>query len=218
MIFLVQFVSCLLYFVEKKLITGSLGPRKNVSRSLACLSELDHSGNYRINHVFRLAESKCYREAISKCVTCVFVTLVSCEVKFKSKLVLFSGVLLISRMDELNELKGYGESLGLNDSELTDFIKQQQGIQRGERQAQRERELEKIKLNSQAEIEKERLNFDLEREKMKTDIEKMKIEKQSNIFEEAKFKIGHVSPKIPKLPVFDDSHDEMNIFLSRFEK
>lgn len=41
-------------------------------------------------------------------------------------------------MDELNELKGYCGSLGLKDSELTDFIRKQQAIQIDERQAQKE--------------------------------------------------------------------------------
>ena len=53
------------------------------------------------------------------------------------------------------------------------------------------RELEKIKVNSQAEIEKERLHFELEREKLMADVEKIKIEGPSESFEETRVK-GHV--------------------------
>ena len=57
-----------------------------------------------------------------------------------------------------------------------------------------------MKVNSQADIEKERLNVELEREKLKADAERIKIERSSESFEETRVK-GHVSPKIPKLPV-----------------
>ncbi|XP_062603479.1 uncharacterized protein LOC134265246 [Saccostrea cucullata] len=63
--------------------------------------------------------------------------------------------------DDLNELKLFGESLGLKDEDLTNFIKEQQALRRDERQAQRE--LDKIKIKSQTEVEKERLSFEFER-------------------------------------------------------
>nr|XP_022307941.1 uncharacterized protein LOC111113940 [Crassostrea virginica] len=118
-------------------------------------------------------------------------------------------------MDELKELRDYGTSIGLKDANLTKFITEQQAIQTDERHAQRE--LEKIKVNSQAEIEKERLNVELEREKLKADLERIKIERSSESHEETRVK-GHVSSKIPKLPVFDDTRDEMDSFLLRFER
>ncbi|XP_065939358.1 uncharacterized protein [Magallana gigas] len=82
-------------------------------------------------------------------------------------------------MDDLNELKAFGEGLGLKDTALADFIKGQQAIRRDERQAQRE--LEKIKMHAQADAEREKYNFELEREKVKIDIEKMKLEQHSYI-------------------------------------
>ncbi|XP_062610800.1 uncharacterized protein LOC134272595, partial [Saccostrea cucullata] len=118
--------------------------------------------------------------------------------------------------DDLNELKLFGESLGLKDEDLTNFVKEQQALRRDERQAQRE--LDKIKINSQTEVEKERLSFELEREKMRNDIEKMKLEQKPIFSDESKFTGGHVLPKTPKLPFFDDSHDEMDSFLLRFER
>ena len=47
-------------------------------------------------------------------------------------------------MDVLNELRLYGESLGLQGVDLQNFIKEQQAIQIEERKA--ERELEKQRL------------------------------------------------------------------------
>ncbi|XP_065921901.1 uncharacterized protein [Magallana gigas] len=119
-------------------------------------------------------------------------------------------------MDDLNELKAFGEGLGLKDTALADFIKEQQAIRRDERQAQRE--LEKIKMHAQADAEREKYNFELEREKVKIDIEKMKLEQHSYIASESKSYDSHVSAKIPKLHFFDDSHDEMDSYLLRFER
>ena len=76
---------------------------------------------------------------------------------------------------------------------LQSFNAEQQAIQRDERHAQRE--LEKINGNCQTEIEK-RLNVELEREKLKVDVERIKIERSSESFEERRVK-GHVSTKIP---------------------
>ena len=87
----------------------------------------------------------------------LFVTLIASEVRLKPR-VLISCVLflLVLRMDELKELRNYGTSIGLKDTDLTKFITEQQTIQGDERHAQRD--LEKIKINSHSEIEKERLN------------------------------------------------------------
>lgn len=52
---------------------------------------------------------------------------------------------------------------------------------------------------------------------MKIDIAKMKLEQQSYIVSESKSYDSHVSAKLPKLPFFDDSHDEMDSYLLRFE-
>ena len=93
-------------------------------------------------------------------------------------------LLLVLRMEELKEVRDYGTSIGLKDSDLTKFITEQQAIQRDERHAKRE--LEKIKVNSQTEIEKERLNVELEGEKLKADVERIKIARSSESFEETR--------------------------------
>lgn len=55
-------------------------------------------------------------------------------------------------MDVLNELKAYGESLGLKNEEIKKFTSEQQAIQREERYS--ERELEQKRLCYEAEKEK----------------------------------------------------------------
>ncbi|XP_061171098.1 uncharacterized protein LOC133180643 [Saccostrea echinata] len=124
-------------------------------------------------------------------------------------------------MDILNQLKEYGESLGLKDEELTTFIREQQAIQRDERNA--ERELEKKRLDCEA--EKEKVSLELEKERYWYEIEQMKVEKvyESQVVNTSKdvqsdHSQGRVTPKAPKLPVFNEEHDEMDSFLLRFER
>lgn len=76
---------------------------------------------------------------------------VHCDVRFVS-LRIGLDLIIVTVMDALNELKAYGESLGLKDEELKKFISEQQGIQREERR--RERELEQKRLCYEAEKEK----------------------------------------------------------------
>ena len=56
-----------------------------------------------------------------------------------------------------------------------------------------------------------RLYVELKREKLKADVERITIERSSESFEETRVK-GNVSPKIPKLPLFDDTRNEMERF------
>ena len=125
-------------------------------------------------------------------------------------------------MDVLNKLRLYGESLGLQGMDLQTFIKEQQAIQREDRKA--ERELEKQRLS--AEEEREKVKLDLERERLWHEIEKMNA---TSDFELQQLELssggnrsdtgqGHVKPKTPKLPVFDDTKYEMDSYILRFER
>lgn len=73
---------------------------------------------------------------------------VHCDVRFVSRRIGLDRI-IVTVMDVLNELKGYGESLGLKDEELKKFISEQQAIQCEERH--RERELEQKRLCYEAE-------------------------------------------------------------------
>lgn len=125
-------------------------------------------------------------------------------------------------MDVLNQLREYGESLGLAGVDLQNFIKEQQAIQREERQA--ERDLEKQRLSAEeerekakVELEKERLWHEIERIRATSDIELQALNIPSGS-RELDIGQGHVKPRAPKLPVFDDSKDEMDSYLLRFER
>lgn len=129
-------------------------------------------------------------------------------------------LIIVTVMDVLNELKAYGESLGLKDEELKKFISEQQAIQREERQ--RERELEQKRLSYEA--EKENVLTELEKETLWHEIEQMRVEKvyESQQVSDREFQSdqahGQSRPKALKIPVFDDVHDEMDSFLLRFER
>ena len=113
-------------------------------------------------------------------------------------------------------------SLGLTDSALADFVKEQQAIQQDERNA--ERELEKKRLEHEA--EREKVSVELEKEKLWYEIEQLRVEKEFESQrvestarnETDRSELGLVKPKIPKLPVFDDCRDEMDSYLLRFER
>lgn len=71
-------------------------------------------------------------------------------------------LIIVTVMDVLNELKAYGELLGLKDEELKKFIREQQAIHREERHC--ERELEQKRLSYEA--KKEKVLVELEKEKL----------------------------------------------------
>lgn len=144
---------------------------------------------------------------------------VHCDVCFVSIRIVLD-LIIVTVMDVLNELKAYGESLGLKDEELKKSISEQQAIQREERQ--RERKLEQKRLCHEA--EKEKVLVELEKEKLWHEIEQMRVEKkyESQQVSDREFQSdqahGQSMPKAPKLPDFDDVHDGMDSFLFRFER
>ena len=60
-------------------------------------------------------------------------------------------------MENLNELKEYGESLGYKDEELRTFVREQQATMLDERAAIRDREKEKDGMNFKLEMESKAL-------------------------------------------------------------
>lgn len=110
-------------------------------------------------------------------------------------------------METLKELREYGESLGLRDGDLVKFIETQQAKQREDRHLEREREKEM----QEWEIEKVRLDHELEMRRLENTKE-IELEKQKE--EKGKKNPTHV----PKLPHFDENTDDMDSYLSRFER
>lgn len=136
--------------------------------------------------IVRLAMSFC-RESISKFYR-VYVHIYN--VLLRLLLLKWGSVLLlfVLRTDEL--LRDYGTSLGQKDADRSNFFTEQHVIPRDERHAKIE--LGNIRVNSQAENNKEILNVELEREKLKDDDERRTIVKSSESFEETKVKgLGH---------------------------
>ena len=151
-------------------------------------------------------------------------------------------------MPTVQELKELGESMQLSGAELTDFIKEQQTLEREERA--RERDEKEKERKFQAEREEKERQFQAEREdavraKMASEL---KAQEQQNQFEmarlemqlrlqeqEAKLKqtqkvakeedgtntaetTGKGLGKVPRMPYFDEERDFMDSYLGRFER
>lgn len=121
-------------------------------------------------------------------------------------------------MEVLKEITSMGEKLGLEGKELQTWIKEQQEALRDERH--KEREAEKERVEKQMQLEKERY----EREK------ELRSEEHKRKLELLELETKHVSkgknpptrnvapPRTPKLPAFDETKDDMDAYLQRFER
>ena len=153
-------------------------------------------------------------------------------------------VTVLIRMDTLQKLSEIGTSLGYEGEALRDFIKEQQALQRDERQKQREREREKENLELQKqkleqEQDERQKQREREREKENVELQKQKLEQEQALkLQELEHKqklellsvqaeTGVKVPKsddsqtcfkFPKIPTFDDHKDEMDSYLLRFER
>ena len=88
-----------------------------------------------------------------------------------------------------------GNALDFDGQEFQQFVKEHEKIEREERAS--EREFQKLRLEAEKEIPKERIRCELEKSKH---------------FEER-----HSSAKIPKLPIYKEKIDDIDAFLHRFE-
>jgi len=159
-------------------------------------------------------------------------------------------------MTTIQQLKAFGEEIGLTGSDLANFIKDQQTAEREEREKERihqkllaeaqatEAEKERqFQVYKASEAEKER-QFELEKLKMETNKEAqtyardveleriaLQVKKEAMEFDLSKLAAGNrqhddnnigVKPgifgKVPRMPHFDEEHDFMDSYLSRFER
>ena len=137
-----------------------------------------------------------------------------------------------------------GKELGLEGQALLKFISEQQALERDERKAKRDAELEKKRLEQQmaeneqkkfeveAETEKRKVNADIEQkrlelehertqEKMRMDheLEMKKVQVQGNGAGNGGSNGNHSNKaKTPRLPVFVDGKDDLDAYLERFER
>ena len=136
-------------------------------------------------------------------------------------------------MESIIELIEQGKALGYKEQELKDFVKQQQDILREERAAKRQLEKEQLELRNEAEKrkqEKEQLELQaqLDRERWDAEMKKSQLDHEHQLeilTKKAELKSADkpddsaiVKPKMPKLPSFDDSKDDMDSYLRRFER
>lgn len=146
----------------------------------------------------------------------------------------------------LQQLKDMGESLGLTGDELVQFIKEQQADDRAKRAADREQEklrlqvdLEERKLHAEQEerravhearekereLEFKKLEVQQEKLKMEAQMAAAKLNKSINGTEQGESDnegstTSHrlTKGKTPKLPFFEETKDDMDAYLFRFEK
>lgn len=126
-------------------------------------------------------------------------------------------------MDVLKEISEYGKSLDLTGADLQKFIHQQQAFHRDQRAADREKE-------------KEDREFFLKKQSL--EIEKLKLEEKKGMEEiESKYRLTiqtlehklqlteketnsehSNNAKSPKMPFLDESKDDIDSYLRRFER
>jgi len=109
------------------------------------------------------------------------------------------------KMATVQILKDLGEQMGLKGTELRNFIKEQQDLDREERNQQREHD--RTEQDKQRESEKEL--------REKSEDEEGEDNKEGSVAS------GHTRQRIgatgPKMPCFDERSDDMDSFLHRFE-
>ena len=122
-------------------------------------------------------------------------------------------------MDKIIELRDLGTSLGYKDEDLRQFIREQQAIQRDERKMSRDKEKEEQVLRLEQEklaFDKDKLDKELKLKELSLQLEKEKLDK--NVYSAATSSDNTVKPRAPKMPPFDETCDEMDSYLCRFER
>ena len=127
-------------------------------------------------------------------------------------------------MDKIVELRDLGTSLGYKDEDLRQFIREQQAILRDERKMARDKEKEENALRLEQEklaldkenimFEKEKLDKELKLKEMSLQLEQQKLDKNVH----GATASADVKPRAPKMPAFDETRDEMDSYLCRFER
>ena len=145
------------------------------------------------------------------------------------------------RVSTVQMLKEIGEQIGLDGTELRDFIREQQDLEREERRKQREYEDETRKQEADIEERKRAQEAEKADKDREFELERMKLKREEMDFRremEGKTKTeygsdrddhedgdiglpGHrttgVGGRGPKMPCFDERSDDMDAFLHRFE-
>ena len=128
-------------------------------------------------------------------------------------------------MSSLQSLKEFGETLGLTGKDLATFIKEQQAVEREERQkkrdydlAQQQREFEQEKREKEHAHELERVRLQLEAARAApTNRGRIGEHRESGDNTDDEEDRNRHRIRGPKMPPFDESRDNMDSFIHRFE-
>ncbi|XP_064651627.1 uncharacterized protein LOC135502607 [Lineus longissimus] len=127
-------------------------------------------------------------------------------------------------MERLKELTQLGKEMGLTAKDLKAFVTEQQNAEREERVSEREKEREEREAERR---EKEREQKDREREEDRKERELEHQRRLELLQEQQKLAVStaktttsttKVTPKTPRLPTFDETKDDMDAYLHRFER
>ncbi len=112
----------------------------------------------------------------------------------------------VPKGNTLEYIINLGKQAGLAGEELKGFIKEQQNIEREERNLRRSHEADMARMH----IESQKLECE----------QQMYISKQGNGMNESQLDSSHVSERglIPKLPKFNSDKDNLDAYLLRFER
>ena len=119
---------------------------------------------------------------------------------------------------DLEKILAVGEKLGLSGQDLRDFIKEREDRDRDERaQARQEREQQRVMEDREKERNFRILELEKETELKRQELEVSRIT-PSNALNSTQSDDSHNAKKGPKLPYFDESKDDMDAYLLRFER
>lgn len=114
--------------------------------------------------------------------------------------------------ESLSEIIAAGKELGYTDQELKDYVKEQQDRLRDERILLREREKEERAYR----LELERLDQAVKLKAIESKLELEMKMSQGNVKSVDTDSV--IKARMPKIPPFDERHDEMDSYLRRFER
>ncbi|CAC5422122.1 unnamed protein product [Mytilus coruscus] len=124
-------------------------------------------------------------------------------------------------MEQIQQIRELGTSLGYEDEELRMFVKDQQDRVRDERAALRQDQKEERDRKAgkdKALIEKAKIENELELQKLMHAKKMEELSKQAELPQVVNTGGSHDTARGPKIPPFEEGNDEINSYRRRFER
>ena len=124
-------------------------------------------------------------------------------------------------MEQIQQIRDLGTSLGYEDDELRRFVKDQQDRVRDERAALRQEqkdELDRKAAIEKALIEKAKVENEWELQKLTHSQKMEELSKQAELPQLVSTGGSHDTVRGPKIPAFEEGKDEIDSYLRRFER